>query len=177
MEISKDDCKLNAVCIDEPDSDSEDHYSRDYFGNPERPTVAASVPESVADSQRPRYCARFYFGVVEGIMRIYPSSTTLSSPAWTTVKNNPRFQFRWRGRETGEGEIQLEALEYNPRSIIFSDSGLKVEGEFDCPYISGVLHFTGTKTPHGRGQTLSSAMEWRELNEETWNGERRSRWH
>ena len=186
MEIFKDGYKLNAVCVDEVESDSEEEFSHGYFGgvsglqyqygNTERRAHAAPVPESAADSRRPRYCARFQFGVAQGIMRIYPSSSTPSSPEWTTMKENPTFHFRWRGRETGEGEIQLQALEYL-RSMTFSDSGLKVKGVFDCPCISGALCFTGTKTSHGRGQTLSSAREWSELNDKTWNKECSSRWH
>jgi hypothetical protein len=181
MEIFKDDYKLNAVRVDEAESDSEDgeDYGRvlgcpGYYGNPERRMRTAPVPESVADSRRPRYCARFHFGVVEGVMRIYPRS---SSREWTAVKDNPTFELRWRGRETGEGEIQTEALEYPARTITFSNVGIKFEGLFDCPYISGVLRFTGTKTTHGRGQTLSSANEWREMNEKAWSKESRSRWH
>jgi hypothetical protein len=189
MEVFRDDYKLNPVCIDEPSSDSEeDEPSRDYIGGvigsqyyyghpqPERRVRTAPIPESAADSRRPRYCAKFHFGVVEGIMRIYPSGSTPSSLEWTTVKNNPTFQFRWRGRDTGEGQIQLEALEFSSRNMTFSDSGLKVEGVFDCPYISGGLRFTGTKTSHGRDQKLSSAREWRELNEKAWNEESSSRW-
>lgn len=149
MEIFKDDYKLKSVCSGEAVSE---------------------------DSRRPRYCARFYFGVVKGIMRIYPLSSTPSSPEWTTVKDNPIFQFRWRGRETGEDQIQLEALEYQPRNITFSDSGTTVEGVFDCPYISGGLRFTGTKKSHGRGQTLSSEEEWRGLGKKAWNEECGSRW-
>jgi hypothetical protein len=85
MEVFRDDYKLNAVCIDEPSSDSEeDEPSRDYIGGvigsqyyyghpqPERRVRTAPIPESAADSRRPRYCAKFHFGVVEGIMRIYP---------------------------------------------------------------------------------------------------------
>ena len=149
MEISKDDYKLKSVCSGEAVSE---------------------------DSRRPRYCARFYFGVVKGIMRIYPLSSTPSSPEWTTVKDNPIFQFRWRGRETGEDQIQLEALEYQPRNITFSDSGTTVEGVFDCPYISGGLRFTGTKKSHGRGQTLSSEEEWRGLGKKAWDEVGGSRW-
>lgn len=149
MEIFRDDYKLKSVCVGEAPSE---------------------------DPRRPRYCAIFHFGVVEGIMRIYPSDSTPSSPEWTTVKDNPIFLFRWRGRETGEGEIQLEALEYQPRSIKFSDSGTMVEGVFDCPYISGELRFTGTKKSHGKGQALSSAEKWRGLSREAWDEECRSRW-
>ena len=109
-------------------------------------------------------------------MRIYPLSSTPSSPEWTTVKDKPIFQFRWRGRETGEDQIQLEALEYQPRNITFSDSGTTVEGVFDRPYISGGLRFTGTKKSHGRGQTLSSEEEWRGLGKKAWNEECGSRW-
>jgi hypothetical protein len=150
---------LNAVCVDEAESDSDDEWARDYYGNPKPRLRAAPRLDSAADSRRLRYWARFNFGVAEGVMRIYPLSSTPSSPEWTTVKDNPTFQFRWQGRETGEGQIQLEALE-SLWSMTFSKDGIKVDGVFDCPYISGGIRFTGTKTSHGRDQTLSSAHEW-----------------
>jgi hypothetical protein len=176
MEIFRDDYKLNAVSADGGDPDSEDESSREDGGDSETHVRAASRPESAADSRRPRYCAQFDFGVVEGIMRIYPSSSTSTSREWIAVKDNPTFQYRWRGRETGEGEIQLEALEYL-RSMTFSDSGTKFVGLFDCPFIGRGLRFTGTKTAHGRGQMLSSAYQWSELNERAWNEGCVSRWH
>jgi hypothetical protein len=81
-----------------------------------------------------------------------------------------------RAAATGEGKIQLEALEY-VRSLTLSDSGLKLEGLFDCPYIAGPLRITGIKTAHGRGQKLSSAYEWSHLNQRAWDRACVTRWH
>lgn len=119
MEIFKDAYKLNAVEVDEAEPDSGDDFPHEDFGgvigfqyrycSPERRVRTVPVPESAADSQCPRYCARFYVGAVEGFLRIYPSPSSLE---WTAVKDDPIFQFRWRGRETGDGQIQTEALGY-----------------------------------------------------------------
>jgi hypothetical protein len=108
MEIFKDDYKLNAVCADETDPDSEDEYSCEDDGDSKTDARAAPIPGSATDSQRPLYGAQFDFGVVEGVTRIYPSRSTSAFPECTAVKNNPTFDYRWRGRETGEGEIQLK---------------------------------------------------------------------
>jgi hypothetical protein len=61
--------------------------------------------------------------------------------------------------------------------MTFSDSGTKVAGLLDCPFIGRGLRFTGTKTTHERGQMLSSASEWSQLSEKAWNEECTSRWH
>jgi hypothetical protein len=76
MQIFKDDYKLDAVCADK--ADSEDEYYEDEDDN--RPADDGSKPESATDSRRPRYCAKFSFGVVESTMRIYPLSSEHSSP-------------------------------------------------------------------------------------------------
>jgi len=114
--------------------------------------------------------------MVEGIMRIYPPSFAPATRRWKSIKDSPTFEYQWRGRETGEGEIQLGALE-REESITFSKFGTKLEGLFDCPFIGGDLRFTGMKVTHGRGQALSSAYEWRQLDEDAWNEECVSSWH
>lgn len=161
MEILKDDYRLDAAGDDEetsedecPENGSED----DADGKP--------VQECPADLTRPRFCARFDFGVIEGMMRICPP-TSARCPNWRSISENPTFELRWRGRDTGEGEILVEALEH-VRSMTFSEVGTKVEGTLYCPSLGGSLPFTGTKVAHGRGQELSSSYESTALNESAW---------
>lgn len=177
LTIYKDDYQLDAVCEDEPDSE-EDEYGPGGYRYGVSPTVEQKpIPQkdSPSDQQRPRLCAKFNFGVIEGIMRIYPPLSARSNADWTGIKQNPTFEYRWRGMDTGEGQIQLEALEF-VRSMTFSEHGTKFEGLFDCPFVGGPLQITGLKISHGRGQKLSSAYEWSHLNERTYGKDSRRRW-
>lgn len=161
MEIFKDDYRLDAAGDDEETSEnglSENEDEEDTDGEP--------VQECPADLLRPRFCSRFDFGVIDGMMRIYPP-TSAQCPHWKSISENPTFESRWRGRDTGEGEILVEALKY-VRSMTFSEAGTKVEGTLHCPSLGGSLPFTGTKLAHGRGQKLSSSYEWTTLNEAAW---------
>ena len=161
MEVFKDDYRLDAAGDDEETSDdarSENKSEDDADGE--------RVRECSADLIRPRFCARFDFGVVEVMMRIYPP-TSAQCPRWRSIRENPTFALRWRGRDTGEGEILVEALEHASR-MTFSEVGTKVEGMLQCLSLGGTLPFTGTKLAHGRGQKQSSSYEWTALNESAW---------
>ncbi|KAI5474618.1 Short-chain dehydrogenase/reductase family protein [Pseudohyphozyma bogoriensis] len=75
---------------------------------------------------------KFDFGVFEGVLR----STRKSLPS---VKNtSSTFSFTWRGRETGEGEMQF-GPEYTG-SIVFLGGG-KIEGKISW---LGEFEFTGS---------------------------------
>ena len=161
MEIFKDDYRLDAAGDDEETSEDEGSENED-----ERDADGEPVQECPADLIRPRFCARFDFGRLEGMMRIYPQ-TSAQCPNWRSISENPTFKLRWRGRDTGEGEIMGEALEH-VRSMTFSEVGTKVEGTLYCPSMGGSFPFTGTKVAHGRGQKLSSSYEWNGLNEAAW---------
>jgi hypothetical protein len=66
MEIFNDDYRLDAAGDDEKTSDGKrlgNESEDDADGEP--------VRECPADLARPRFCARFDFGIVEGVMRIY----------------------------------------------------------------------------------------------------------
>lgn len=172
MTIYKDDYHLDAVCEDDPLSD--DEYETD-LEDERRAREKQAKMDSPSDQQRPRFCAKFNFGIVEGIMRIYPPSSARQTPNWTGIQQSPTFQYRWRGEETGEGEIQLEALNF-VRDITFSEHGTKFEALFDCPFIGGPLRIIGVQESHGRGQKLSSAYEWSHLNENAYNRGSNRRW-
>lgn len=173
MTIYKDDYHLDAVCHDEPNP--EDDYGTDLEEEPRARKKKQPKQDSPSDQQRPRFCARFDFGVVEGIMRIYPIRSARKTPDWSGIKQNPTFEYRWRGRETGENEIQPEALKF-VRNITFSECGTEFEALFDCPYISGPVRIIGTRKSHGRGQKFISAQEWSELNEKAYHRESSRRW-
>lgn len=158
MEIFKDDYRLDAAGDDE--GTSEDECSENEDGDD---TDGEPVQECPADLTCPRFCAGFDFGVLEGMMRIYPQTST-QCPNWRSISENPTFELRWRGRDTGEGEIMVEALRH-VRSITFSEFGTYAEGILHCPSMGGSFPFTGTKVAHGNGQELSSSYEWTSLNE------------
>jgi hypothetical protein len=175
MEISLvDDFSLNAVAADEKESDY--GYSEEGGNNDGKHEVPKA--ETATDSSLLRFSARFNFGVVEGIMRIYPTAATRARAAFgvsSSIKHNPIYEYRTRMRGP-DGQIQIEADRYPARSMKFSDHGTKVKGEFDLPYLKGPLHFTGTKVKHGHGQRGSSASEWTALSEEAWNRAHLTRW-
>ena len=80
------------------------------------------------------------------------------------------FELRWRGRDTGEGEILAELPEHVCK-LTFSEVGTKLEGMFEYPTPGGLFPFTGTKVAHGRGQKLPRSSEWTALSEDAWERE------
>lgn len=71
----------------------------------------------------------------------------------------PTWRYRWRGSETGEGEIQLGSDRF-VQSITFTDKGNKLFGTFRCNY-TGECRFTGVKVS-------SSAIDGRVDPEAQW---------
>lgn len=152
MEIFKDNYRLNAAGDDletPEDESSENEDEDDADGEP--------LQECLADLTRPRFCAQFDFGVLEGMMRIYPQ-TSAQYPNWKSISQNPTFELRWRGRDTGEGEIMVEALQH-VRSITFSEFRTYAEGILRCPSMGDSFPFTGTKVAHGNGQNEFVRMD------------------
>lgn len=171
MEIFHDEYSLEDVRS--PDGQSDDEY--DEADEYAEPVATSSTTASAEEAVRiPRYCANFHFGVIEGTMRIYPPVTARPTTAALKISNNPRFEYIWRGRETGESEIQQRADE-NVFPITFGNHGTTFEGTFHCEYLRPVT-ITGSKITHGRGQKMSSAGEWNNLTERSWERESRRRW-
>ncbi|KPI41997.1 uncharacterized protein AB675_5552 [Cyphellophora attinorum] len=172
-----DDFSLNAVAADEKESE----YEYDGYGEEaDNSEGDDNVPEAetATDSSLSRFCARFHFGVFEGIMRICPTAATRARAASgisSSIKYNPTYEYRTRMRGA-DGQILIEADRYPARGMKFSDHGTKLEGDFDCPYMKGLLHFTGFKVKHGHGRQGSSASEWTALSEEAWNRAHYTRW-
>lgn len=149
MEIFEDTYKLDSVCGDV-------YGEEDSYGEEDPAAVKKrKEPENAAAAQHRRFNAKFDFAVIEGIMRIYPPASTVKHSPPLPMKRKPVYEYRWRGRETGESQIEAGAEEHL-RTITFSEHGTKLEGVFDCPY-SGVAHFHSNK---GQAWKRSEEFEW-----------------
>jgi hypothetical protein len=85
------------------------------------------------------------------------------------------WRYRWRGSETGEGEIQLDS-DKAVQSLTFSDKGRKISGTFICDY-ARECHFTGTKfSPWPRNGYLDPQAEWAKHSSAAHEEARQSRW-
>ncbi|KAK4548251.1 hypothetical protein LTR36_010121 [Oleoguttula mirabilis] len=155
----------------EPEGDSES-----YWGVPEKAATSGragaigegNMPTSSADTaSEARYSATFNLGVVEGIMRI------TGVPA-NDKQHSCSMAYRWRGRETGEGEIQLGS-DQRSYDLTFTEYGTRLEGVFGgCVERTG---FTGMKVRAGGNQQGSSAGMWGGFSGASYEAERVGRWH
>lgn len=119
--------------------------------------------------------ATFDFGVITGVMRfVNPAledSFILTSYPSQAMR---RWGYRWRGEETGENEIQLDAdscLQY----IGFSGpADLRLRGLFQC--FGGVFEFYGNKV--GPTKTLDGDvdLQWNRRSEAAYERASRERW-
>jgi len=84
--------------------------------------------------------------------------------------------YRWRGSETGEGEIQLgsEAKKYE---ITFCEPrGTKIKGTFESEYQTD-CEFTGVKFAPGRPGSVDISREWADNNSAAYERAREGRWY
>jgi hypothetical protein len=99
-------------------------------------------------------------------------------PTHVPSKAHPTWNYRWRGRETGEGEIQLES-DKNLESITFSgEGGAKLKGWFKCEYLKR-CEFEGAKIELGDPRAalkISIETEWTAFNERAYNYASTARW-
>lgn len=182
MTIYRDDFDISNPAKDEPRSDDEEDefdsaplgYAQYAYAARAPPRPVAAAPTRNPDPTIPRFCAEFNFAVIEGIMRLYPQNAGSSKNY--KIKDRPAFDYVWRGRETGESVIQLEA-EGMVHHITFGNHGTSFEGTYKCPYIAGELAISGIKVSHGRRQKLSSAQKWSDLSERAYDEECVGRWH
>ncbi|KAF2444936.1 hypothetical protein P171DRAFT_286335 [Karstenula rhodostoma CBS 690.94] len=158
---------------DGEEEDEEDTYAR--TKSTAKPTATARSKASQPTVSLPCFGATFSFGVVSGVMRLYPVQTPRKkSNANFKVKNNKTFEFIWRGRETGESQIQIGS-DKNAYEITFGNHGTTFTGKFSCNYV-GKVTIKGTKMSHGHGQKGSSMSRWEQLSERAHDQESRSRW-
>ncbi|KAA8572805.1 hypothetical protein EYC84_003382 [Monilinia fructicola] len=87
----------------------------------------------------------------------------------------PTWGYRWRGEETGEGEIQLGS-DRTLESITFSNNGKELSGTFKCDF-AGKCNFTGLKVmsrPHD--SRIEPEAEWAKRSEDAHSYARQARW-
>lgn len=88
---------------------------------------------------------------------------------------NLKLLFLWRGRETGEGEIQLDYDQSNKGFIEFRNSDcLTFAGVMDSPYFTKAK-LSGYKVARDDGKGIRTT--WEEFSEEVYERQRVSRWH
>ncbi|KAF2217032.1 hypothetical protein CERZMDRAFT_93096 [Cercospora zeae-maydis SCOH1-5] len=120
------------------------------------------------DTYRPGFhMATFNFNIIVGIMRI-----TCPTPKNTDQKLKGTYAYR--GRETGEGEIQLLSDEASYR-IVFKDRGSTMEGKFSGTGV-GRVKFTGSKVSKGSHRRAASECEWECYSPDAWERARKGRW-
>lgn len=108
------------------------------------------------------------------MIRFYPVKVSRKSSSKLSIKDIKTFEFIWRGRETGEGEIQIDS-DKNTYEITFDNHGTTFKATFGCDYVRN-LTLKGTKLSHGYGKLRSSARRWNGLSERAHDRESRSRW-
>ncbi|KAH0537052.1 hypothetical protein FGG08_006122 [Glutinoglossum americanum] len=93
----------------------------------------------------------------------HPSSTTRT---WL---------FRWRGAETGEGEIQLYS-DQQLCSLTFRGAyGTEIEGKFESD-LTGEIGFTGMKVEEEEAGVEAVEYRWGEFSESAYEYARKARW-
>lgn len=90
---------------------------------------------------------------------------------------NPTIFYRWRGKEDGEGVIQLRSENYL-YEMTFSDGGRRVTGTWGSHDADpGTVKFSGVKTSyHGVYRGMNIQFEWGNLDEAAYDQANRDRW-
>lgn len=104
--------------------------------------------------------------------------TPPSSPLTTTTTPTPlRLYFQWRGRETGESQIQLDSSETNPTHtgyLDFPDARcVTFSGVGDFGFVGHEIKFEGFKTQFMGGP---ATKKWEDYSEEVYETKRVGRW-
>ena len=87
----------------------------------------------------------------------------------------PMWDFRWRGEETGEGQIQLSSEKYLCSIKFYGTGGCKLTGTFEADFTERV-EFTGLKIGKGRSNRSDPTDEWQRRNERQYEAARVGRW-
>jgi hypothetical protein len=135
---------------DDDDEEEEDDDDEDEDGETSAPVLSAN----------------FEMGILEGVLR-----TSGELPPEPICFPIPTLPFSWRGRETGEGEIQLDYEgDTNLGSFDFL-SNTTLKGILKSSY--GKFPFTGSKVAD---VPVHKDDVWDELSETAHEGERVGRW-
>ncbi|KAH0171809.1 hypothetical protein KCU67_g1999, partial [Aureobasidium melanogenum] len=82
-------------------------------------------------------------------------------PTQLPSAENRTFQYKWRGRETSDSEISVEA-ENAIQFIRFEDDGVKLTGVFECEYL-GETGFEGQKVGKGEDIKEHLGLAWSQV--------------
>ncbi|KAE8454619.1 hypothetical protein EG329_000242 [Mollisiaceae sp. DMI_Dod_QoI] len=88
----------------------------------------------------------------------------------------PTWQYRYRGEEQGEGEIELGSDDDLYSITFLGPKGRTLEGDFGSGAF-GACEFTGVKVAIGTEPDTDIAYEWGSRNEEAYESARVGRWH
>ncbi|KAJ5434945.1 hypothetical protein N7491_005540 [Penicillium cf. griseofulvum] len=108
-----------------------------------------------------RFGGKYEFGAFEGVLWI---------PEQPMKPSFDRVAFKWRGRETGEGEMSYE--DDQEGWIEFLGDG-DIVGMISC---RGDLHFRGQRIDSAVQTASELRDEWDGYNEEEYGRESRARW-
>ncbi|TGO30982.1 hypothetical protein BPAE_0002g00740 [Botrytis paeoniae] len=87
----------------------------------------------------------------------------------------PTWLYRWRGEETGEGEIQLGS-DKRLESITFDDKNKSLSGTFTCDF-AGKCEFTGLKVNHRpQDSRIDPESQWESRSEAAYEEALQTRW-
>ncbi|KAF7957631.1 hypothetical protein EAE96_003205 [Botrytis aclada] len=87
----------------------------------------------------------------------------------------PTWPYRWRGEETGEGEIQLGS-DKRLESITFDDKNKSLSGTFTCDF-AGKCEFTGLKVAYRPQESrIDPESQWESRSEDAYEEARQARW-
>jgi hypothetical protein len=87
-----------------------------------------------------------------------PEAFYFESPPTQPSAKYPTWNYRWRGNETGENEIELYS-DVNVYEITFEKKGTKLTGTFGCAYFKE-CNFTAVKVDAGEPSSIDISMEW-----------------
>ncbi|KAF1974898.1 hypothetical protein BU23DRAFT_504780 [Bimuria novae-zelandiae CBS 107.79] len=155
LEIREEQVQEESRGLSDMDIDGEEYYGPGYV---ERNSQIVNGQKA----ELPRFGAVFDFGVVRGIMRIYPTSNKTNERGEFHIKSNKTFALAWLGRESGKNALRLGS-DAPVQQITFANRGTTFKGTFDCQFVKPKLVIKGAKVEPGYGTTGSTAQKWAEL--------------
>ncbi|KAL8729521.1 MAG: hypothetical protein Q9166_004693 [cf. Caloplaca sp. 2 TL-2023] len=152
MRFDTDQQRLLARCIEDEDEErcetSDREMSEDCISNPPSKRKKGSISKGTRPAKRNK----------------------ASSKA-----DQRRLHLQWRGRETGEGEIQLGDVKSNAGYLDFIDNACtRFEGRISFDLVGKNLAFTGYKISSSGASVTDS---WSNYSESAYENARTARWH
>ncbi|THW84903.1 hypothetical protein D6C90_02038 [Aureobasidium pullulans] len=135
------------------------------------------VPEAdLTEAQKARLgtyqlWATFELGLYQGVIRFMSPTTPNTTPTQRTAFDllptqlpsltNRTFQYKWRGRETSDSEISVEA-ENATQWVKFEEEGVNLTGVFESEYL-GETGFEGQKVGKSESAKVLLGKAWSEV--------------